>query len=413
MTNLKKRFLFYLFFVLLVIFYYTGCKPREKEPYVTPEQIYWAKTMTSLLTESEQALERGDFSMALSLVDSAETIAPDLSNVHFLRALIYEKLYRFEESLAAYEKVLSIDPRYRGANYNMGNNAFRVGQYRKSISYYWKEVEIGPRAGVYVNMGLSYANLYKADSAEWAYLQAIALDDTYANAYIRLGQLYKDDGEIEKAIMSMSRGVDLEPGNVNGLYLYGTLLLQTGQLEEAVRYLEKVKEKRPWDQGVFYSLGRAMLRLGYQEEGTRYLSKADTLQELQSKIDQQRSLTDLQPGNPINWVRMGNALYNAKRTHEATEAYKVALSINPENLPLQETIAYLCLSIGDTVQAISRYRAILQQDSTHAGTWFNLGVVYANTGNLNTAIRALERALEYNPNDTTIQAYIDTLLQRR
>ena len=295
----------------------------------------------------------------------------------------------------------------------MGNNAFRVGKFRKAIDYYQAELEISPRAGVYVNMGLSYANLYKADSAEWAYLQAISVDSSYASAHIRLGQLYKDDGEVEKALSSMRRGLSYEPGNVNGLYLYGTLLLQTGQLEEAVTYLERVKERWPWDQGVFYSLGQAQPRLGRQEEGKRYLTKADTLQELQSKIEPQRQLTDLQPGNPNNWIRLGKVLHDAYRTKEANEAYKVALSINPANIPLQETIAYLCLSVGDTTEALARYHTILKQDSTHTETWFNLGMVYAHTGNFNSAHRALQYALEYNPNDTTIKAYIDTLLQRR
>jgi len=406
---MKINTLYLLMITFLLFFFYLGCKPRQKEPDITPQQIFVAKITMSLLKESELALERRDYLTALALADSAGKYTPNLPSVHFLRALILEKLYRFEESQDAYEKILLIDPYYRGARFNMGNNAFRIGQFRKAIGLYRKEQEIGPRADVYANMGLAYSNLYKADSAEWAYLQAIALDSSYSKAYTMLGQLYKDDGEIEKAFDYTYRGLILDPNNVHGQYIYGTLLLQAGQLEDAITYLEKAKEKLPWNQGVHNNLGQALLRLGRQEEGNRYLARADTLREWQSKIEEQRGFIDIQPGNPVNWIRLGNILHSAGRIEEAIEAYEISLSINHRNIPLQETVAYLWLSLGDTIKAVPHYHAILQQDSTHADTWFNLGVVYANTGKLNEARIALQNALNYNPNDTTAKTYIENL----
>jgi len=117
----------------------------------------------------------------------------------------------------------------------------------------------------------------------------------------------------------------------------------------------------------------------------------------------------MNPDQLMLWVNLGNSLKNMGRIQEAKDAYLVALSLSPMSFALQNNIANLCLMDGDTAQAIIRYEAILSLDSTLVDIWLNLGVVYASSGRKNYARQAWVKGLEFDPDNTTLRDYLETL----
>lgn len=365
------------------------------------EELQVAEKILSFLGKSQRALDDGEFRTALTFADSAETYGTNLAGVHFLRGLIFSRLNRFEEAQASYEKVLSIDPGFERTWYNLGENAYRQELYRPSLNYFEGELEIKPRPDVYVSMGLAYANLYKADSAEWAYLQAVSLDSTHAPAYMYLGELYKNDGQTELALRYLRLALQLDPNEIAYRYLLGSLLYQVGEFEDAVTHLSLAASYRPWHYASHYNLGMALNRLGREKEGQMYLARADTLQELQMRISRLQRESRLRPENVNNWIRLAHAFHLIGRVDKALENYEIALMLDPRDLMLHDNVAYLHLVVGDTTGAISQYQAILRKDSTRSDTWFNLGLIHAGRGNFRPARQAWQKAVEYNPEDTT------------
>ncbi len=96
---------------------------------------------------------------------------------------------------------------------------------------------------------------------------------------------------------------------------------------------------------------------------------------------------------------------------EAKDAFLVALSLKPMNVALQNNIANLCLMIGDTSQAIVRYKSILSIDPELVDIWLNLGVVFASSGRAAEARQAWNKGLEYDSNNQTLKGYLKTLNQ--
>lgn len=410
MTFLRVKPVLLLKVVSLVWFICSGCdKKRDHEADLTYPQIRIANKAVSFLDQSKRALGNGNFGIALNLADSAKHYAPQYAGVYFLRGLIFEKLKRFKQSEAEYEKVLLLNPDYRGVRFNIGNNAFHQGKYRRAIGIYQQELENYSRADVLVNMARAYANLYEVDSAHQALREAILIDSSYANAYMLLGQLYKDDGEIEQGLKYIQRAYDLDPENINYQYFLGSMLSQSGRTEEAVTYLKVAALRSPWHYWTHYSLGQALIRLGRMDEGHHYLARADSLQESHSRIDRLRKQAEVNPGNILNWLRLGSILHTQQRLEEAAMAYKTALYIAPENPVIRENIAHLALVQGDTMEALSHYSAATRSDSTTVNSWFNLGVIYANGGNIQAARNAWQNVLKYNPADTTAIMYLSRL----
>jgi len=362
-----------------------------------------------MLVQSQNALSEGGLQTALALVDSAAQRAPRLPDAHFQRGRVLAELRRFEESNEAYRRVLDLDPHYEGARYNLGNNAYRQQAYQRAVRHYRRGLERHPSARTQVAMGRAYVAQEKVDSARVAYEEAIALDSTHALAHARLGQLYADRGSTEQALRHSRRALEREPKNAKFRYAVGQQLLQLGRPDAAVEHLRTAVEQRPWHQGSHYNLGQALLRLDRGDEAERYLAAADSLEEVQSRIEQLRSQAQNAPSEVKRWRTLARALKEAGRLDEAEDAYSVALYLRPQNPVLRNEIAKLAGTRGNDEAAISHYRTLLRQNPNYVRGWFNLGVTYARNGQREQARNAWQRVLEHDPSHELARKYLASL----
>jgi tetratricopeptide (TPR) repeat protein len=361
------------------------------------------------LLEAQQAYERGVYEMALAFTDSAERLAPDLADLHFLRGAVYTQLNQLPIAEAAYEVVLELDPAYPGAHYNQGLNASRRGKLRDAVTHFEAERSLSESSDLMLELGRVYSRLGEPDSARMAYERAIILDDSNATAYMWMGQLFEELGDFDRALEYSQKGLALRPGELDYQYIIGSLLYRDGQIEEALPYLEPVAEAQPWHHGAQFAMGQVLTRLGREPEAQRYFVQADTAQQRQQRVNELQEAINLEPTGLDNWVKLGTLLRESGRIELAIEAFKVATSLQPENLFLQSNLALLMMENAETDAAIRRFRAILSLDSTLADVWANLGVAYANTSRPDAAREAWETALRYNPGNQTLRAYLAEL----
>ena len=414
-----------VFFVIVLAV--AGCRservtPPVDVPAVDPEAAPY-------LAEMQRAMRGGDFRTALALSDSALRQAPDLATAYFLRGNVFTELSQLDSAQAAYERVLALDPYYRGAWFKLGNNAFLQGQYRAAITRYERERETMATSpervkahyrnidrealpAVVLQRGRAYQLLGEADSARAAYRAALDLDSTSANAHAWLSELLEAEGAYDEALAHARAAFAQAPGEVDYQYRLGSLLFKTGQAEEAVPYLERVLRQRPSHEGANYNLAQALMRLGQAEAAQRYLDRADTLQALQAEIAQAQAAAYQAPDRPDRWTDLAGLMLRAGRPDEAQRAFGAALHLRPGDLALRNDVANLALALGDTAAAVAGYRSILARDSTFSDVWLNLGVVYASSGDLEAARRAWETALRHTPDHPEAKAYLARLDER-
>ena len=329
----------------------------------------------------------------MALVDSAVQLAPGRAETHFARGRILSALKRPDEARAAYEQVLSLDPAFQGVWFNLGHEALRRGQQRQALRLYQKELgqlqrhakASSPRSAssdprglpaVWLQIGRAYEHLGVVDSAHHAYEQAIAADPELAVAYRDLAHLYERQGELDKALVHAKRALELDSLSTDYRFRVGSLLLRTGQPKEAATELEEALKQHPWHYGTLYNLSQALVRLNRAEEAQQYLAKADSAQALQHQISQAQATVDLHPEAPERWVELADLLHRAHRFEEAITAYRRALHLDPKR---------------------------------PAPIWFNLGVGYANAGNLEAARQAWENVLQYDPDHEMATSYLGKL----
>lgn len=394
--------------MLVVVFVGTGCQetkqPAESLPQ-TPQQSVERQAQV-YLKKAYQAYNQEAYRLALALTDSTKKLAPGLTDMHFLRGQIFTALRRFEKADKSYRAVLNQDSTYQGVWLNRGNNAARQGLFKKALVRYKKEMNLYPTALAWVHMGRAYKNLRKPDSARYSYHQALAMDTANANAHIMLTGLYNEAGEPEKALNHAQKALGINPKNLQYRYEVGALLTRAGRAKQALKHLRPVVDKMSFHYGAHYNLGLALQRVGRTEEAQRYLTKADSLQQLHSRLRRLEVAARSNPDNALAWARLGEGLRSINQIEEALQAYNRALTLAPGSVVLQNNVANLSLMQGHLKEAKRRYRAILEQDSTNADIWLNLGVVYARQGSLGAARKAWKTALNHDGDHSTVKTYL-------
>jgi len=124
------------------------------------------------------ALQTGNLSAALTLVERAVVLRPDAAACRNNLGQILERLGRDDEALRCYEAAVELDTRY---------------------------------AEAHNNLGFLLARRDRLAEADALYTKAIELDPSYAEPYTNRGNLLKDCGELDAAIACYRRAVELRP----------------------------------------------------------------------------------------------------------------------------------------------------------------------------------------------------------
>lgn len=116
-----------------------------------------------------------------------------------------------EEAIAAYHKVLEIDPNFAPAHINLGTIYYNGQDYNKAEFYYRKAIECDPRyALAYFDLGNVLDETGRIPDAIRAYKTALTLAPTYADAHYNIALAYERTREPRKALMHWRAYVKLD-----------------------------------------------------------------------------------------------------------------------------------------------------------------------------------------------------------
>jgi predicted TPR repeat methyltransferase len=83
-----------------------------------------------------------------------------------------------------------------------------------------------------------------------------------------------------------------------------------------------------------------------------------------------------------------------------------ALELDPDNVAIQNNMAYMQLAGGDTTAAIQRFENILQQDSSLVDIWVNLALTLSNAGDTERAASTWKKVLDLDPDNEIAVKYL-------
>jgi Flp pilus assembly protein TadD len=157
--------------------------------------------------------ERGKNDEAISLLTKAAGIIdwdPELWN--YLGVAHWNK-GDLTNAVTAYERALSLDPKYAVVLSNLGTvqaalamKKKDVTSLRRAMDYFKRAIESDPRdASAYNGLGAAYRMLGDVNAAITCWAQAVALEPDHRFALYNLGAAYLDKGDKAKALTALTK----------------------------------------------------------------------------------------------------------------------------------------------------------------------------------------------------------------
>jgi protein O-mannosyl-transferase len=292
---------------------------------------------------------------ALAHFEEAIRIRPDFAEAHRDLAVELSKIPgRRDEAIAHYTRALELRPGFAeaetGLGVELGKEPGKAGEAREHLQ---RAVQLDA-ASAEAHNALAAALAKRpegADSAIAHYQEAIRLDPDYAEAHNNLGvELATLPGRTDEALEQFREAIRIEPGYVNAQSNLAKVLARTpGRQADAVEAFNELLRIDPGSVDAHYGLGRLLLATGDRRaQGLDFVSRA-------AELDPRR--VDIQ-------IALANALVALPgRLAEAKTHYEAALALTPD-LP-----------------------------EGHNG----LGVVDAQTGEIDKAIEEFKRSLALRP----------------
>lgn len=213
---------------------------------------------------------------------------PLLEEVHSLQAgarhylewgLRLQAQGRYQEAVAAHEKVLELDPRRAQAHLNLLSAHLELGNLEQAERHYRAALELAPDlAEVHFNYGLLLGRQERPEEAARAFRRALEINPFYAEAHNNLGFLLSVQGKLEEAEGHFRLAVRHKPDYRLARYNLARVFLRRERPQEAVDQLLRTVEVKDEQVPLYlYTLADAYARAGRLEEAVDAARRAQAL----------------------------------------------------------------------------------------------------------------------------------------
>jgi tetratricopeptide (TPR) repeat protein len=233
--------------------------------------------------------------------------APDHADAwHWLAVLLQESGRREDAAVCIAEAIArnSADPQYHMTG---GTIALGMGRIETAIAAFGEALARKPdfAAAAATNLGLALQRAGKADEAEAAQRQALAIDPDFTIARYNLGQLLHQRGRLADAIASYEAVLRTDPRHLATHLNLALALRQSGRLDDAARAYRAAIDCAPGSEEGWLGLGLVLKECG----------------DFDGAIEAFRAAIARAPGRAEAHLNLGLALLTRGRFEEAWPHY--------------------------------------------------------------------------------------------
>ena len=281
-----------------------------------------------------------------------------------------------------FEHALAVTKNNPIAEYNVGSDLARAGQYQQALPHFQAAAEDDPTyADAQRGLGLTLKALGKTDEALAAFQTALRFRPWDAQTHCALGAVLWLQDNKDQALAEFTEALRLKPGLPEAYYGLGTALLADGSFAEAANQFAEGIRHRPGFTEAMTGLGRALAAQGK-------LAEAEA---------QFRKVVRLCPTNAEAHVNLGNTLVDSGQTNGAATCFAAALRLEPDLAGKKIAEGNALLSQGQTAAAYVCFTIAARLEPANAAAHESLGLFYAQQGKLEEAVREFQEQLRLQP----------------
>ena len=306
-------------------------------------------------------------------------------------ALSYEQQGKIAESEKAWRSLLKTHPRDPEPCAHLGMLEARQGHYKEAIGFYRKALSLGPQlASVRMNLGLALfkdGQLKESIDIFEPLLKGESPGSPAADRLtILMGMGYYGLAQYAKAAPYLKQATDHDPNSLPLLLALAHSYLWSGQSQYVLDVYHRILAINPESAEADMIAGEAL----------------DQMKDNAGAVQMFRDAAKANPKEPNVHFGLGYLLWTQKRYPDAVSEFQAELANDPNHAQSMLYLADSDIQLNDVAAAEPLLEKAKALDPSLPLEVLDLGIVYAETGRNQDALRQLEKARELLPDDVDV-----------
>lgn len=283
----------------------------------------------------------------------------------------------------------------------------------------------------YFHSGQRYFEKGKYREAGIEFVNAIKIDQNYADAHYQLAQTYLKIQQPLRAYQELVRTVELQPQNYSARIDMAGLLIAAGQLQLAQEQTDWLLQNRPQDPQAHLVAANLLAAQADFPAAIVEMQKAITLAPGDGDLYFKLALLLLKGGQPdaaeanfrkaveLNpralyaWLMIGTYHQAIGRYDEAEQQFRRAMALDPKNLDPRAALARLFLVQRKKTEAEEFLKQVKRDFPDNSAGYRMLGDFYFTIGDLDKAAAEYAALYQEHPKDIQVKKnYTQILIEK-
>lgn len=200
-------------------------------------------------------------------------------------------------------------------------------------------------------------------------------------------------GDYARALSFLQRAVANAPNDAAYRFNYGYTAWRNQQLDDAVQQLRAATKLNPRDGEAWFVLSKALASAGKTDEAGQADNEAKRHLSVYAKwaVAPEKVPLLVRMKEDLNGVALGRYLRQTRQTQPARPS--------PQQISQQQSLdrARQLINAGNDAEAMNELQRVLANDSANADAYYLRGVIYTRRNDMESALRALQAAVSWNP----------------
>lgn len=380
-----------------------------------------ADDIDRLLRSGQSLLTDQNWKEAEAQFQRVVKVAPGNAAAHFGLALAYRGSGQAQKATAEARAALKLQPAFDDAQLLLGLLLQQQGDVASALIQYRAVLRRNPRSAEAHNwLGVAYMQKNALKDAEYEFRAALKANPDFVRAWNNLGSTLAQAGDVKEGIGAFREGLKKAPADLQLRLNLGTALRTVGDSDGAITELRSVLLNSPNNPEIHYQIGLALREKGDRDAAVAefemalqldpeyregYYSLGQTLQQIAAALRRGRS-------SPVpeqkDLIERGLNLARRGDVHSAVEELRKAVAVDAGSPEAHFHLGAALWYAGQGAQAAEALDAALRLDPAAAPAVSLRGVVFRESGDLESARRMFQRAVALQPDSPT--GYFDLAL---
>lgn len=265
---------------------------------------------------------------------------------------------------------------------NLGNSYSDIGRMDSALQAFERAVAINPMLSESrANLGNVYLKKNLVAKAIGEYLAALQINPHDARTHNNLGNAYTQRGTLNYAVSEYLRSIDLDPNFVDAYKNLAIVYVKQERYGQAIAQLNKAIYMTPEDAGCYSQMGDVYSQMGDYEQAIAQFKKA-----LKTKPD----MVEAHYGLATCFNKLG-------MVEDEIWEYKQVLTAKPDMVAALINLGNAYFGQAKYDAAIEQYNKAAQIQPVEAMVYYNLGAAYSKNKNYEQAVAAYLKAVKIDP----------------